>query len=94
VAETFGADVNRGSTTRYVLRVCSDEALLTAAARGDQTALRILYERHAAAMLRLIRRLTSEAAVAEEILQESWLAVWRSAAGFRGEASVRSWLCA
>ncbi|MFF6913781.1 sigma-70 family RNA polymerase sigma factor [Streptomyces sp. NPDC012466] len=84
--------MNHGSTARYVLHVCSDEALLTAAARGDQTALRTLYERHAAAMLRLIRRLTSEPAVAEEILQESWLAVWRSAAGFRGESSVRSWL--
>jgi RNA polymerase sigma-70 factor (ECF subfamily) len=72
--------------------VCSDEVLLRAVARGDQAALRALYERHAAAMLRLIRRLTSDRSVAEEILQETWLAVWRSAAGFRGESSVRGWL--
>ncbi|WP_055474122.1 RNA polymerase sigma factor [Streptomyces pathocidini] len=72
--------------------MCSDEALLTAAADGDQAALRALYDRHAAAMLRLIRRLTSDQGVAEELLQESWLAVWRSAAGFRGESSVRGWL--
>ncbi|MCZ9355313.1 sigma-70 family RNA polymerase sigma factor [Streptomyces mutabilis] len=72
--------------------MCSDEVLLSAVARGDQAALRALYERHAAAMLRLIRRLTSDRSVAEEILQETWLAVWRSAAGFRGESSVRGWL--
>ncbi|MET9431096.1 MULTISPECIES: sigma-70 family RNA polymerase sigma factor [unclassified Streptomyces] len=72
--------------------MCSDEALLTAVARGDQTALRALYERHAAAMLRLIRRLTSDQGVSEEILQEAWLAVWRSASGFRGDSSVRGWL--
>nr|WP_272923387.1 sigma-70 family RNA polymerase sigma factor [Streptomyces sp. SID5643] len=76
----------------YVPGVCSDEVLLTAVARGDQAALRTLYERHAAAMLRLIRRLTSDQGVAEEILQETWLAVWRSADGFRGESSVRGWL--
>nr|CCQ18694.1 ECF sigma factor [Planomonospora alba] len=43
-------------------------------------------------MFRLIRRLTSDHGVAEEILQETWLAVWRSAEGFRGESSVRGWL--
>ena len=72
--------------------MCSDEALLTAVADGDQTALRALYERHASATLRLIRRLTSDQGVAEEILQETWLAVWRSAKGFRGESSARGWL--
>lgn len=59
---------------------------------GDPDALRALYERHAAAMLRLIRRLTSRQALAEEILQEAWLAVWRSAAGYRREGAPRAWL--
>ena len=72
--------------------MCSDEALLSAVGHGDQAALRTLYERHAGAMLRLIRRLSSDQGVSEEILQETWLAVWRSAAGFRGESSVRGWL--
>lgn len=72
--------------------MCSDEALLTAVADGDEAALRDLYERHAAATLRLIRRLTSDQGVAEEILQETWLAVWRSAGGFRGDSSAKGWL--
>jgi RNA polymerase sigma factor (sigma-70 family) len=65
---------------------------MAAVARGDHDALRTLYTRHASVMLRLIRRLTSNGGVAEEILQEAWVAVWRSAASFRGDASVRSWL--
>jgi RNA polymerase sigma-70 factor (ECF subfamily) len=65
---------------------------MTAVAAGDQHALRVLYERHASGMMRLIRRLTSSQGVAEEILQEAWLAVWQSAGSFRGDAMARSWL--
>ncbi|MFI6999204.1 RNA polymerase sigma factor [Nocardia sp. NPDC050175] len=70
----------------------SDEALLAAVARGDQACLRLLYDRHATAMLRVVRRMTAQSGVAEEILQETWLAVWRSADSFRGESSARGWL--
>ncbi|MFD9888731.1 RNA polymerase sigma factor [Amycolatopsis sp. NPDC059027] len=70
----------------------SDEALLAAVAGGEQDALRALYDRHATAMLRLVRRMTSQAGVAEEILQEAWLAIWRSAGSFRGDSSARGWL--
>ncbi len=70
----------------------SDEMVLAAVAAGDDSALRTLYQRHALAMLRLLRRLTSDARLAEDLLQESWLAVWQSAAAYRGEASVRGWL--
>ncbi|GHH40771.1 RNA polymerase sigma factor [Streptomyces candidus] len=69
-----------------------DEDLLADLAQGDHAALRVLYERHAAAVLRLIRRLTSDQGMAEEILQETWLAVWRSAAAFRGESSAKGWV--
>jgi len=70
----------------------SDEGLLARAASGDEQGLRGLYERHAAAVLRLLRRLTSDPGVAEEILQETWIAVWTSADRFRGSSSVRAWL--
>jgi RNA polymerase sigma-70 factor (ECF subfamily) len=72
--------------------VDTDHGLLAAVAAGDEPALRILYDRHSPAMLRLLRRLTSNPGIAEELLQESWLAIWRSAATFRGESSVRGWL--
>lgn len=66
--------------------------LLARVAEGSEEALGLLYQEHAAPMLRLIRRLTADRAVAEEILQEAWLAVWQSAAGFRGDSSARAWL--
>lgn len=72
--------------------VSSDESALAAVACGDEAALRLLYERHAVAMLRLVRRLTSRPGVAEEIVQEAWIAVWQSAGSYRGQASVRAWL--
>jgi RNA polymerase sigma-70 factor (ECF subfamily) len=76
--------------------VQSDEMLMASLAQGgnglDNSALRLLYERHAPAMLRLLRRLTSNQAVAEEILQEAWVAVWQSAGGYRADSSVRAWL--
>jgi RNA polymerase sigma-70 factor (ECF subfamily) len=65
---------------------------MSSVAGGDQRALRRLYERHSGGMFRLLRRLTSDAGVAEEILQETWLAVWQSAGSFRAESSVRGWL--
>lgn len=72
----------------------SDSAaeLLAGVAEGDEEALGVLYREYAAAMLRLIRRLTANQAEAEEILQEAWLAVWQSAAGFRGDSEPRAWL--
>ncbi|WP_017607234.1 RNA polymerase sigma factor [Nocardiopsis xinjiangensis] len=70
----------------------SDSELLARTASGDEHGLRLLYERHAAAVLRLLRRLTSDPGVAEEILQETWIAVWTSAYRFRGDSSVRAWL--
>ncbi|WP_251735617.1 RNA polymerase sigma factor [Frankia sp. R82] len=65
---------------------------MVALAEGDAGAVRVLYERHAPAMLRLLRRLTPSAQTAEELLQEAWIAVWQSASSFRGDASVRAWL--
>lgn len=92
-----GSDATYKRVQRLRESELSDEAvgdpvLMIRVAEGDEAALRLLYERHAAGMLRLIRRLTSHQGVAEEILQESWLAVWRSAGGFRGDAPVRAWL--
>lgn len=69
-----------------------DDELIMAVGSGVEDALRVLYTRHTPGMLRLIRRLTSDPSVAEEILQETWLAVWRGADTFRGDSSVHGWL--
>ncbi|ASU83349.1 RNA polymerase sigma factor [Nocardiopsis gilva YIM 90087] len=84
--------MNLFARRRYVRQVNGDHDLLTRVGHGDEAALRALYQRHATALLRLLRRLTSDAGTAEDILQETWLAVWQSASSYRGASSVRGWL--
>jgi RNA polymerase sigma-70 factor (ECF subfamily) len=69
-----------------------DLTLLQHAARGDEAAFERLMSRHEGAVHRFIRTLTPDTTSAEDALQETFLAAWRGASGFRGEASVRSWL--
>jgi RNA polymerase sigma-70 factor (ECF subfamily) len=59
---------------------------------GDRQAFDDLVNRNQAAVYRFIRTLASDQAALEDALQETFLAAWRGAAGFRAEASVRSWL--
>ncbi len=57
-------------------------------------ALAALYERHGQAVLAHIVLVVGERTLAEEILQDTMLALWRGAASFRGQSMVRSWLIA
>jgi RNA polymerase sigma-70 factor (ECF subfamily) len=68
----------------------SDAELLARISAGDRAAFEELVARHEKAMFRFARRVVGEDA--EDVLQEAFLSVWRSAAGWRGEASARSWL--
>ncbi|GAA0264132.1 RNA polymerase sigma factor [Cryptosporangium japonicum] len=70
----------------------SDTELLRSIAAGDATALRLLYERHSGALFGYLHRLAGDRMVAEEILQDTMLAVWRSAGSFEGRARVTTWL--
>ncbi len=70
-----------------------DALLVKRMAGGDLAAHRALYERHAADLLRyLAGRLDGSAVLAEELLQEVMVVVWRQAAAFRGGSRVRTWL--
>lgn len=75
--------------------VSSDSQLVEAVARGDQGALRDLYERHGGAVLALGRRMLGSPEEAEEVLQDAFLSLWRNAATFdKTRASVRTYLFA
>ncbi|MEV6494123.1 sigma-70 family RNA polymerase sigma factor [Actinoplanes sp. NPDC051633] len=69
-----------------------DDDLLRSVAAGDAGALALLYERHAGAVFGYLLRLAGDRMVAEEILQDTMLAVWRSAGAFEGRAKVTTWL--
>ena len=69
-----------------------DPELLAAAAGGDLGALRVLYDRHAPWLsVRLSRRCNQPEAVAD-VLQDTFLAVWKEAGRWRGDGEVAAWL--
>jgi len=72
--------------------VSTDAQLLARVAAGDRTALEALYRRHAAWLAARLRARTASADLAEEALQDTFLAAWRSAGQFRGEGDVAAWL--
>src|SRR5882757_6389685 len=71
------------------------EAELVAKLReGDEAAFVALAGRHQAAMLRLAAAFVPGMAVAEEVVQDTWMAVLRGIDGFDERASFKTWLLA
>jgi len=71
-----------------------DEALLREVARNNQLAMRTLYMRHRVRLYRFIVRLVRDAALAEDVLSETFFAAWRQAGRFQGRSTVSTWLFA
>jgi RNA polymerase sigma-70 factor (ECF subfamily) len=71
-----------------------EAALLRRIGQGDEDAMAAFYREHGRVVLAHVLLVTGERALAEEIVQDTMLAVWRGADSFRGESSVRSWVIA
>jgi RNA polymerase sigma-70 factor (ECF subfamily) len=69
-----------------------DAQLMTRLAGGDKEALVELVQRHQQRVLALAYRLTGDRALAEDLAQEAFLRVWRSAARYRPQARFTTWL--
>jgi RNA polymerase sigma-70 factor (ECF subfamily) len=69
-----------------------DLALVRRCAAGQRAAFDLLVARHGGALHRFALRQCAAPRDAEDALQDGLLAAWRGAAGFRGDASVRTWL--
>jgi RNA polymerase sigma-70 factor, ECF subfamily len=72
--------------------VDEDEELVARLRAGDEQAFVELVARHHAAMVRIAGSFVSSAAVAEEVVQDTWLGVLRGIDGFAGRSSFRTWL--
>jgi RNA polymerase sigma-70 factor (ECF subfamily) len=70
----------------------TDEALLHACASGDAAAFHALFARYEALLTRFFVHLLGSREDAEEAVVDTFLRVWRGAAGYRGDASARTWL--
>jgi RNA polymerase sigma-70 factor, ECF subfamily len=76
-----------------ILRMLADEELMQLVGEDDSAAFAIVYERHAEAACSLAFRMCAKRTVAEDVVQEAFLSLWRSAATYdpmRG--SVRTWV--
>ena len=73
---------------------CDDTKLLRRIGQGDESAMAAFYREHGRVVLAQVLLVTGDRVLAEEIVQDTMLAVWRGAGSFRGESSVRSWVIA
>jgi len=74
-------------------RVVGDEALIERVASGDEAALSELYDRYGGLVYAGALRYLGDAALAEDLVQDVFLAVWRNAKGFdASRASFGTWI--
>src|ERR1700710_1532334 len=74
------------------LRSLADEDLMQLLQRGDPRAFEAVYERHSGAAFSLAYRMVGRGNVAEDVVQEAFLSIWRSGARYeRARGSVRTW---
>jgi RNA polymerase sigma-70 factor (ECF subfamily) len=71
----------------------ADEELMHLVRQGDPRAFETMYDRHGGAAFSLAYRMVGNRAVAEDVVQEAFLSIWRSRARYDGDrGSVRSWV--
>ncbi len=71
-----------------------DSALVARLARGEREAVDQLYARFGRPLYAFVQGIVGDAGLAEEIVQDTFVAAWRGAAGFEARSSVSSWLFA
>ena len=75
------------------LRTLADEDLMQLLRRGDPRAFEAVYDRHSGAAFSLAYRMVGRGNVAEDVVQEAFLSIWRSGARYeRARGSVRTWV--
>src|SRR5215213_2140780 len=73
--------------------VLADEDLISMVEAADADAFATLYDRHSRAAFSLAYRMMGERQAAEDLAQDAFLKVWRSASSYRAErGSVRTWI--
>jgi RNA polymerase sigma-70 factor (ECF subfamily) len=77
---------------RLVTTLPPDDELVAALRRGDEAAFAAVLDAWSASMLRLARSFVSTHASAEEVVQETWLAVLKGVGTFEGRSAFKTWV--
>ena len=85
---------NSMNRTSAAMQTTSDEALIERIASGDKLAMQVLFARHQVRVYRFVLRLVRDQSVAEELVGEVFLDVWRQAGRFEARSTVSTWLLA
>jgi RNA polymerase sigma-70 factor (ECF subfamily) len=82
-----------GGASPERLHVLADEELMQLVYRSSADAFEVIYDRHADAAFSLAYRMCAQRALAEDVVQEAFLSLWRSRARYdRNRGSVRTWV--
>jgi RNA polymerase sigma-70 factor (ECF subfamily) len=85
--------VNHAEVEQRAAIPTPDEVALLARLRaGDERAFEALVERHYGTMLAVARRYVKTRAVAEEVVQDAWVAVLKGIDRFEGRSSLKTWI--
>src|SRR5437763_16155351 len=72
--------------------MASDRDLVAALRRGDERVFAELVDAYSPSLLRVARMFVRDRAVAEEVVQETWIAVLRGIDRFEGRSSLKTWV--
>jgi RNA polymerase sigma-70 factor, ECF subfamily len=89
---TTGRPALDGAPGGGVTGTTADAALVAAIAAGDRDAMGILYNRHRIRVFRFAARFVDDIAIAEDVVSEAFIEVWRQASRFEGRSSVSTWI--
>jgi RNA polymerase sigma-70 factor (ECF subfamily) len=76
------------------MQATSDEVLIGRIASGDRLAMQVLFARHHVRVYRFVLRLVRDESVAEDLISEVFLDVWRQAGRFEGRSAASTWMLA
>jgi RNA polymerase sigma-70 factor, ECF subfamily len=80
-------------TRRTDLRTLADEDLMVLVQEGDPRAFEVVFDRHSGPAFSLAYRMCGRRAMAEDVVQEAFLSLWRTGARYdRRRGSVRNWV--
>jgi RNA polymerase sigma-70 factor (ECF subfamily) len=85
---------SRPIVRKLTIQSRSDADLIAAIAARSKLAMQVLHMRHAVRVFRFVKALAEDPSLAEDVVAETFLEVWRGAYRFGGHCSVSSWLFA